>query len=267
MIFDVPTAAERKAGKKPVLASNTRMKTVRRDMQMVFQDPYASLNPRMTVGEIIGEGPLVHGLSDRTKRESASSASCSARSGSTRATSTATRTSSPAASASASASPARSRCKPDFIVCDEPVSALDVSIQAQVLNLLDDLQKRVRPDLPVHRPRPRGRRAHQRPRRGDVPRQASSSSPTSTSCTATRGTPTRSRSCRRSRTRTRGSARSGSSSRATSPHRPLRRPGAGSIRVAGSGSASAIPSAVRPRSRSSATWGPPTRRPATSPRR
>src|SRR5919204_2395411 len=123
--------------------SRRRLRPLRREMQMIFQDPYASLNPRKRVGQIVGDPMKLHGIEPRGGARRALqnllervglsaehynrfphefSGGQRQRIGVARALA----------------------LKPDVIVADEPVSALDVSIQAQIINLLKDLQEEMR---------------------------------------------------------------------------------------------------------------------------
>jgi len=121
----------------------SELKAFRKRMQIIFQDPYSSLNPRMTVGSILEEPLLVHGLR-RTKADRMSRVDELLRIVGLPAGSVCRYPHEFSGGQRQRVGIARALAvEPEFIVCDEPVSALDVSIQAQVLNLLCDLQDKL----------------------------------------------------------------------------------------------------------------------------
>jgi oligopeptide transport system ATP-binding protein len=128
-------------GKDISRLSQRELRPLRRRMQIIFQDPYSSLNPRMTVREIVGEAIRIHRLADNRAAEGAKIAQLLERVG-LRADAMDLYPHEFSGGQRQRIGIARALAvEPEFIVCDEPTSSLDVSIQAQMINLLVELQE------------------------------------------------------------------------------------------------------------------------------
>ncbi|MCS6853289.1 MAG: dipeptide ABC transporter ATP-binding protein [Elioraea sp.] len=129
-------------GRNVTALDRRELTALRRDMQIIFQDPFASLNPRMTVGAIIGEALIIHGLA-KSAREREDRVAELLETVGLRADHMRRFPHEFSGGQRQRIGIARALAvSPKLIVCDEPVSALDVSIQAQVVNLLEDLQEK-----------------------------------------------------------------------------------------------------------------------------
>ncbi|MBM3532951.1 MAG: ATP-binding cassette domain-containing protein [Alphaproteobacteria bacterium] len=135
-----PSAGTARLDGKPVMSETGRREKLTTRVQTVFQDPFASLNPRKRIGEAIAEGPLAHGLIDRAGSRAYVAEQLS-RVGLDPSYSSRFPHQFSGGQRQRIAIARALAMKPDLLICDEPVASLDVSIQAQVLNLFLDLRR------------------------------------------------------------------------------------------------------------------------------